>query len=182
MALDRRDHLVSRRCGPPELSYVLTQPATAIREIDATGISEWHALSVTVARRVEEEVVAAGSRPDVAFVRDVAFEGPVGEVPVRVYRHEVNTPAPTLVFYHGGGWTPGTLDSIGGFCRTLVRRTGCVVVSVDYHLAPEHPFSTGSRMCGRCSTGLPTTRPRSVVIRTASASPKRVREPTSPQR
>jgi acetyl esterase len=47
---------------------------------------------------------------------------------------------PTLVFYHGGGWTLGTLDSAGGICRELARRAGCVVVSVDYRLAPEHPF------------------------------------------
>jgi acetyl esterase len=60
--------------------------------------------------------------------------------------HDAATPGgdggllPTLVFYHGGGWTLGTLDSAGGICRELARRAGCVVVSVDYRLAPEHPF------------------------------------------
>ena len=42
--------------------------------------------------------------------------------------------------YHGGGWVLGTLDSAGSICRRLARRTGCIVVSVDYRLAPEHPF------------------------------------------
>jgi acetyl esterase len=111
-----------------------------INDIEAAGVPAWHALSVESARRVEEEVFTAANPPTVNFVRDVAFAGPVGEVPVRVYRHEADTPAPTLVFYHGGGWTLGTLDSIDGFCRTLARRTGCVVISVDYHRAPEHPF------------------------------------------
>lgn len=116
------------------------QLETVIREIEAAGVPAWHALSVESARRIEEEVFTTETLPTVEFVRDVAFDGPVGDVPLRVYRHEAETPAPTLVFYHGGGWTLGTLDSIDGFCRTLARRTGCVVVSVEYHLAPEHPF------------------------------------------
>ena len=45
-----------------------------------------------------------------------------------------------LVFYHGSGWVTGTLDSVGSICRRLAKRIGCVVVSVDYRLAPEHPF------------------------------------------
>lgn len=118
------------------------QLETVIEEIEATGIPAWHALSVESARRVEEELFTAENPSTIEFVRDVAFSGPVGEVPLRVYRHEADTPAPTLVFYHGGGWTLGTLDSIDGFCRTLARRTGCVVISVDYHLAPEYRFPT----------------------------------------
>jgi acetyl esterase len=47
---------------------------------------------------------------------------------------------PVLVFAHGGGWVLGTLDSAGSICRDLARRAGCVVVSVDYRLAPENPF------------------------------------------
>jgi len=90
-------------------------------------------------------VFSGDSEPPVAEVRDLAFDGPHGEVPVRVYRPEAaldeSTPsARTLVHFHGGGWTLGTLDSIDGPCRELATRADAVVVSVDYRLAPEHPF------------------------------------------
>jgi len=119
--------------------------ATVVDEIGALGLPEWHALSVDAARRVEDEVFAGDPEPPVADVRDLAFDGPHGEVPVRVYRpaealDRSTPPARTLVHFHGGGWTVGTLDSIDGPCRELATRVGAVVVSVDYRLAPEHPF------------------------------------------
>ncbi|MFC3476205.1 alpha/beta hydrolase [Halobacterium litoreum] len=116
--------------------------AAEIDRIEAAGVPEWHQLSVASARRVEDEVFAASDARDVAFVRDLSFAGPAGDVPVRVYRDDPypESPAPVVVFYHGGGWTLGTLDSIGGVCRELAARADCVVVSVDYRLAPEHPF------------------------------------------
>jgi acetyl esterase len=114
--------------------------AAVVADIHAAGVPEWHQLSVESARRVEDEVFTPDERPDLTFVRDLAFEGPAGDVPVRIYHDDPDRPAPVVVFYHGGGWTLGTLDSIGGVCRELARRAGCVVVSVDYRLAPEHQF------------------------------------------
>ena len=123
--------------------------AAVVDDIEALGLPEWHALSVDAARRVEDEVFSADPEPAVADVRDLAFDGPHGEVPVRVYRPEAAVdasaggdapPARTLVHFHGGGWTLGTLDSIDGPCRELATRADAVVVSVDYRLAPDHPF------------------------------------------
>ena len=117
-----------------------------IEEIEAAGVPEWSALSVESARRVEDEVFSGGDPPAVDFVRDLSIPGPEGEIPIRVYRHDGDESrgrgpsAPVLVYYHGGGWVLGTLDSIDGVCRRLARRGECVVVSVDYRLAPEHPF------------------------------------------
>ncbi|WP_343750120.1 alpha/beta hydrolase [Salarchaeum japonicum] len=105
------------------------------------GVPPWHAMSVASARRVEDDVFGGTSRT-VAFVRDLAIPGPRGEIPLRVYR-DTDDPAGTLVFYHGGGWTLGTLESAGDLCRELAARTDRVVVSVDYRLAPEHPFPEG---------------------------------------
>lgn len=71
--------------------------------------------------------------------QDLAVPGPGGDVPVRVYR-PVEGPAPVLVWLHGGGWVLGNLETVHGPCATLAEQAGCVVVSVDYRLAPEHPF------------------------------------------
>ncbi|MFC7325584.1 alpha/beta hydrolase [Halorubrum rutilum] len=122
--------------------------AAVVDEIEALGLPEWHALSVDAARRVEDEVFSGDPEPAVADVRDLAFAGPHGEVPVRVYRPDAAVestgadggPARALVHFHGGGWTLGTLDSVDGICRELAVRADAVVVSVDYRLAPEHPF------------------------------------------
>ncbi|MFI6295098.1 alpha/beta hydrolase [Nonomuraea sp. NPDC050790] len=63
-----------------------------------------------------------------------------GEIPVRVYRPEGEGPHPVVVYFHGGGFTLCTLDTHDGVCRTLCAGANAVVVSVDYRLAPEHPY------------------------------------------
>ena len=66
------------------------------------------------------------------------------EIPVRVYWPEGSADSsagyPAIVYYHGGGWVMGTLDVYDSLCHQLVRAGNCVVISVDYRLAPEHPF------------------------------------------
>jgi acetyl esterase len=137
--------------------------AAAVADIEALGVPEWHTLSVESARRIEDEVFTPESLPSLPFVRDVGIPGRAGEIPLRVYRprplaEDTDAPGditeaprggddrdhddslPVLVFYHGGGWVLGTLDSAGSICRALARRVDCAVVSVDYRLAPEHPF------------------------------------------
>ena len=123
----------------PIRSELHPQMATAIEELRQDGFPEWHAMSVDRARRFEDEVFTADG-PAVDRIRNHTIPGPAGDIPVRVYQPAVETPAPVLVFYHGGGWVTGTLDSVGSICRRLAERIGCVIVSVDYRLAPEHPF------------------------------------------
>jgi acetyl esterase len=113
--------------------------AAAVDDVADAGVPPWHAMSVDAARRVEDEVFAPAERPPVDLVRDVEIPGPESPVPLRAYRPDAADPA-TTVFYHGGGWTLGTLDSVDVVCRRFARRTGTVVLSVDYRLAPEHPF------------------------------------------
>jgi acetyl esterase len=73
-------------------------------------------------------------------VVDRTIPGPAGEIPVRIYRPAADAPVPVLVWFHGGGWTIGSLDTHDNTCRALVNAVGSVVVSVDYRLAPEHKF------------------------------------------
>jgi len=82
-----------------------------------------------------------GPGENVGAVADRTVPGPEGEIPVRVYTpSDVDGPAPVVVFYHGGGWVIGDLDSHDRECRAICNRARCIVVSVHYRLAPEAPF------------------------------------------
>ncbi len=106
----------------------------------AQGGPPLYELSVEEAREIPvalTEVIGPG--PEVAEVRDISIPGPAGDIPARVYEPSADPPG-TVVYYHGGGWVIGTLDSWDAVCRALAVQSGCRVVSVDYRLAPEHPF------------------------------------------
>jgi acetyl esterase/lipase len=72
-------------------------------------------------------------------VRDLSIPGPAGDIPARHYVPADGQPAPLLVFYHGGGWTIGDLDTHDALCRLICRDAGIHVLSVGYRLGPEHP-------------------------------------------
>jgi acetyl esterase len=76
---------------------------------------------------------------EVRLVSDGVLPGPAGDIPIRVYR-PIEQPRGVIVYYHGGGWTIGDLDTADAALRLTANQTGCTVVSVDYRLAPEHPF------------------------------------------
>lgn len=65
------------------------------------------------------------------------------KVPVRIYSPSLKKNLPVIVFYHGGGWAMGSLDTHDPFCRTIAKTTGAIVVAVGYRLAPENPFPAG---------------------------------------
>ncbi|HEY3723351.1 MAG TPA: alpha/beta hydrolase [Acidimicrobiia bacterium] len=73
-------------------------------------------------------------------VEDRSIPGPAGEIPVRIYRPEGGAPKPIVVYYHGGGWVIGGLETHDHGCRALANSADAVVVSVDYRLAPEYRF------------------------------------------
>jgi acetyl esterase len=72
-------------------------------------------------------------------VDDLALPGPAGEIAARHYRPAHGAAAPLLIFYHGGGWALGDLDTHDALCRLTCRDAGIRVLSIDYRLAPEHP-------------------------------------------
>jgi acetyl esterase len=73
-------------------------------------------------------------------IRDLKIPGPAGEIPIRVYTPKIQSPAPALIYFHGGGWVLGDLESHDHVCRALANNASCIVLSVDYRLAPEHKF------------------------------------------
>ena len=107
------------------------------------GVPPTHTLSPQDARRFYRERRSA-TQPEpraVAEVRNLTTSGPHGAIPLRLYRPaDAARPAPTLVYYHGGGWTMGDLDTHDVLCRQLADESGFVVVSVDYRMGPEHRF------------------------------------------
>lgn len=68
-------------------------------------------------------------------------------IPVRIYSPEEEGDYPVLLFFHGGGWVTGNIDSYSKVCANMARMTNHKVVSVDYRLAPEHPFPAGLEDC-----------------------------------
>jgi acetyl esterase len=80
--------------------------------------------------------------PALPRIQDISIPGPAGAIPARVYdpRGDAGRPRPALVYFHGGGWVQGDLDTHHGLCARLALRSGAIVVAVDYRLAPEHKF------------------------------------------
>ena len=82
----------------------------------------------------------SGEAAPVGKVSDRKIAGPGGGIPLRVYAPEGDGPFPMLVYFHGGGWVIGSIETHDPICRTLTNAAGCITVSVDYRLAPEHTF------------------------------------------
>ena len=87
------------------------------------------------------------SPPAIYRVEDRHIAGADGQIAARVYTPEGSPPMGVLVYFHGGGWVLGDLESHDHVCRALANGAGCVVVSIDYRLAPEHVFPAGAEDC-----------------------------------
>lgn len=111
-----------------------------LEQMEAAGAPPMSSLSPEEARLTTDFSALAGNAETVGKVENRTIPGPGGEIPVRIYTPEGEGPFPSLVFYHGGGWVIGDLDTVDVPCRLLANRANCVVVSVDYRLAPEHKF------------------------------------------
>jgi acetyl esterase len=96
----------------------------------------------------DDEVPEVWGAPDpVDHVEDRTIDGPGGPLRVRVYRPASSEPLAALLWFHGGGWAVGSLESHDPVCRHLARTTPCCVLAVDYRLAPEHPFPAAVEDC-----------------------------------
>ncbi|QDU98335.1 alpha/beta hydrolase [Lignipirellula cremea] len=106
----------------------------------ALGLPPLHEVSVAQARRQMDEASAGLGRPaPVAQVTDRDIEAIPNSIRLRIYQPEGQN-LPVVIYYHGGGWVLGGLLTHDGYCRALAQAAQAVVISVDYHLAPEHPF------------------------------------------
>ena len=134
--------------APPQLDgQTLASDIHALLRIAALARGDSLAEGAAVAdarvqRRYEAQVVAARPRIEMARVEEVEIPGPAGTIPARLYvpTPPADGPLPLLVYFHGGGWVIGDLETHDAPCRFLAANCGAQVLAVDYRLAPEHPF------------------------------------------
>lgn len=108
----------------------------------------FHTLSVAEAREQFAARAIPGLRiPEVASVVNRDMQGPAGSLGLRIYTPKGQGPFPLMVFFHGSGFVVCSLDTHDAMCRNLCAGAGCVVVSVDYRLAPEHKFPAATDDC-----------------------------------
>ena len=98
-------------------------------------------------RRAQRGLAAIAVPPTRARDWETVEDGAIFPVPVRIFRPKETLRDDVVVFFHGGGWVTGDIDSYTPACTTMADRMGCVVASVDYRLAPEHPFPAGLDDC-----------------------------------
>jgi len=121
------------------------QAKALLRLMEEKGVPATHTLTPAQARAyyLDRRTFTQPEPPEVASVRTLEARGPAGPIPLRSYRPAGSTPdalLPVLVYYHGGGWVIGDLETHDVLCRQLSNLSGCAVVAVDYRLAPEHRF------------------------------------------
>ncbi len=132
---------ITRLAGPlPSVNGVTLDPSV--------HMLLWLAERIGGSRAHDVELRRAGMRENTALVMptvdgvQVSKHVLAGRIQARAYRAH-DKPAPLLMYLHGGGWVVGDLDTHDGTCRMLALHSGCIVVSVEYVLAPEHPFPAG---------------------------------------
>jgi acetyl esterase len=112
------------------------------------GVPATNTLSVGQARAQYEGRIRLMAEPAaVHSVREQVVQSPGGDLRLRIYRPAGEPPFPLLAFFHGSGFVLCSLDTHDGMCRNLCAGAGCVVVSVDYRLAPEHKYPAGLDDC-----------------------------------
>ncbi|WP_019412638.1 alpha/beta hydrolase [Paenisporosarcina sp. TG20] len=117
----------------PKIQYFLeqmnTMPAASMDQITPEAM-----------RSLENAQLAAQQKETVEKVEDITIPLAGRNIPIRLYIPKGEGPYPALVFYHGGGWVLGSIESHDAICRELANLAACVVISVEYRLAPEHKF------------------------------------------
>jgi acetyl esterase len=122
----------------------------AIRDrLERDRVPNLYTLSIEEAREadVKATVAGAGQVVPVAEVTEREIPGPGGPLRIRIYRPDGPGPRPVLMYFFGGGWSLGTLDTADDVCRRLTNGAGCVTVSVSYRLAPENKFPAAVEDC-----------------------------------
>ena len=123
------------------------QEQAFIDQLVAAGGRGFNEMEVAEARQAIVQLFQVENPEPVAGVEDRTIPSPNGDLPIRIYTPEGDGPLPVLVFFHGGGWVVGNLESHDATCRALTNAAGCITIAVDYRLAPEHKFPAAPEDC-----------------------------------
>jgi len=120
-----------------------------LKELENEGVPPNYTLSVAEARRLSRVSVSrfAKTQPKVAVAKNILIKTGDVRIPVRVYVPRMQRDLPVLVYFHGGGWVVGDLDTSDWLCRSMFLAADYTVFSVDYRLAPENKFPTPLEDC-----------------------------------
>jgi acetyl esterase len=124
------------------------QAQALLEQMAASGTPPLTGQPVAQARQSVLAFAQLGGDPEpVHHVENRRLPGDAGAIPVRIYTPAGSGPFPVLVYFHGGGWVLCDLDTHDPVCRSLSNNAECIVVSVDYRLAPEHKFPAAAEDC-----------------------------------
>lgn len=125
------------------------QAEALLKQMEADGVPEVSEMSVPQARMfIEKAFTEMVPNPDlVSEIQNFTVPGPAGKLPVRLYKPEASETPPLVVYFHGGGWVIGSVESHDATCRALAKASGCAVASVEYRLAPESAFPAAPEDC-----------------------------------
>jgi len=128
---------------------------TAVLEAAAPFMSlDWDSIDLITVRQAAEQSVMPTPNYPVAHVEKLCIPTADGMRAARLYRPVDAAFGPVTLFMHGGGWVVGTLDGYDGLCRKLALDSGSAVLSIDYRLAPEHPYPAALEDCFAALTWL----------------------------
>ena len=132
----------------PQIQQILDQMAAA-------GRPPIHHLSPAEARETAGALALLGRYPEPrARTEDRRIPGPEGDIPIRIYRPPATEQLPVVAYFHGGGWVIGGIESHDSTCQQLAMAVPAVVVSVDYRMAPEHPYPAPLEDCSAATRWL----------------------------
>jgi acetyl esterase len=132
--LEKKTVPASSRLHPQAKAFLDQRTALGVRPVNELTVEAAREQAVRVARAM------SGPTEPVARVDDRLLPGPYGDIPVRIYLPQLHGSVPVLVYFHGGGWVVGNLETVDAFCRSMTNLARCAVVSVNYRHAPEHKF------------------------------------------
>jgi acetyl esterase len=130
--------------------FVRPDVAMLLAMMTASGAPPMNELSAADAREAYRMMrfVADAEPTELAIVRDLTCPGPAGEIGLRYYdARATRDPGPAIMFFHGGGFVIGDLDTHHPYCTELAAKLDLPVIAVDYRLAPEHPFPAATDDC-----------------------------------
>jgi acetyl esterase len=130
--------------------YVRPDVQAFLNFMNAAGAAPMSSLSPELARQayLMMGILAEAAPLPLPVIRDLAAPGPAGPIPLRLYdTRETRDAGPVVMFFHGGGFVIGDLDSHHAFCTEIAAGLDLPVIAVDYRLAPEHPFPAAPDDC-----------------------------------